>query len=86
MFCWIFLNYMSHHKNDLLQAAAVEANRIYRLFAKYNPGFEDYETVNIIGYSLGSIVAVDLLTTQSLISRRMCMKSGCLTLTRQTYF
>lgn len=56
--------YMSHYKPLLLEAAAREANRIYRLFLKFNPGFEDYGKVNVIGHSLGSVIAMDLLSSQ----------------------
>lgn len=56
--------YMSHYKPLLLEAAAREANRIYDLFLKFNPGFEEYGKVNIIGHSLGSVIAMDLLSSQ----------------------
>lgn len=59
--------YMSHHRPLLLHAAAKEANRIYRIFCKHNPGFDGdngHGNVHIIGHSLGSVIALDLLSFQ----------------------
>ncbi|KAG5357707.1 putative phospholipase [Yarrowia sp. C11] len=59
--------YMSHHRPLLLHAAATEANRIYRIFCKHNPGFDGddgHGNVHIIGHSLGSVIALDLLSFQ----------------------
>ncbi|KAG5365622.1 putative phospholipase [Yarrowia sp. B02] len=56
--------YMSHHRPLLLHAAATEANRIYRIFCKHNPGFDGEGNVHIIGHSLGSVIALDLLSFQ----------------------
>lgn len=56
--------YMSHHRPLLLHAAATEANRIYRIFCKHNPGFDGSGNVHIIGHSLGSVIALDLLSFQ----------------------
>lgn len=56
--------YMSHYKKLLVDSTAKEANRIYKLFLKHNPQFEDYGRVHIIGHSLGSVLALDILSTQ----------------------
>lgn len=59
--------YMSHHRALLLHAAATEANRIYRIFCRHNPGFDGddgFGNVHMIGHSLGSVIALDLLSFQ----------------------
>lgn len=56
--------YMSHYKGLLMESTINEANRIYKLFLKNNPGFDDYGKVHIIGHSLGSVLALDILSTQ----------------------
>lgn len=56
--------YMSHFKSHMVSATVKEANRIYKLFTKYNPGFESYGNTHIIGHSLGSAIAMDILSTQ----------------------
>ena len=49
-FCQLVLNHVTNQINDL-----------YRDFLKLNPGFEEYGKVSIIGHSLGSVIAWDLL-------------------------
>lgn len=57
--------YMSHYKKLLIKATVNEANRLYKLFLKYNPDFEDYGgRVHVIGHSLGSVLALDILSSQ----------------------
>lgn len=56
--------YMSRHKKLLVSAAAREANRVYYTFCAHNPGFEERGRVHMIGHSLGSVLAVDLLSMQ----------------------
>ncbi|ODQ68405.1 hypothetical protein NADFUDRAFT_81377 [Nadsonia fulvescens var. elongata DSM 6958] len=58
--------YMSHHKEKLLKAVIKETNRIFKLFCKYNPEFlaNKASTVNLMGHSLGSIIALDILSSQ----------------------
>lgn len=56
--------YMSHHRESILSAAAVEANRLYDLVCKFNPGFEERGSVNLIGHSLGSLIVADILSMQ----------------------
>lgn len=55
--------YMSHHKSLLVESTVKEANRIYRLFLKNNPGFDGYGKTHYwplswkchgLGYSVNS--------------------------------
>ncbi|KAK9382389.1 DDHD domain-containing protein [Kockiozyma suomiensis] len=54
--------YLSQHRPRVLHAVAAEANRIYRLWMRNNPGWTG--KVSIIGHSLGSVIAVDILSRQ----------------------
>ncbi|KAH8684902.1 DDHD domain-containing protein [Tricladium varicosporioides] len=56
--------YMSHHKPKMIQAVIAEANRVYRLWCKNNPDFQDKGRVHIIAHSLGSAMAVEVLSRQ----------------------
>ncbi|KAK3488245.1 DDHD domain-containing protein [Neurospora crassa] len=56
--------YMSHHKPKMIAALVGEANRVYRLWCKNNPGFADKGRVHLIGHSLGSAMAVEILSKQ----------------------
>lgn len=56
--------YLSHHKSKMVEAVVKEANRIYRLWVKNNPGFEDHGKVHIIAHSLGTVMALDILSNQ----------------------
>jgi hypothetical protein len=56
--------YMSHHKPRMIQALVTEANRVYRLWCKNNPEFSDQGRVHIIAHSLGSAMAVEVLSKQ----------------------
>ncbi|ROT34945.1 DDHD domain-containing protein [Sodiomyces alkalinus F11] len=56
--------YMSHHKGKMIEALVIEANRVYRLWCRNNPGFQDHGRVHLIGHSLGSAMAVDILSRQ----------------------
>ncbi|KAG9232212.1 DDHD domain-containing protein [Amylocarpus encephaloides] len=56
--------YMSHHKPRMIQAVICEANRVYRLWCKNNPEFNCEGRVHIIAHSLGSAMAVDILSEQ----------------------
>ncbi|TQV91331.1 hypothetical protein V2A60_009018 [Cordyceps javanica] len=56
--------YMSHHKNKMINALVREANRVYRLWCRNNPGFSDKGRVHLIAHSLGSVMAVDILSRQ----------------------
>ncbi|CAN8103818.1 unnamed protein product [Discula destructiva] len=56
--------YMSQHKPKMIQALVAEANRVYRLWCRNNPGFAQHGRVHLIAHSLGSIMAVDILSRQ----------------------
>ncbi|KAI9678995.1 MAG: hypothetical protein M1822_007421 [Bathelium mastoideum] len=56
--------YLSHHQPKMISAVIQEANRIYRLWCQNNPGFEQYGRVHLIAHSLGSVMAVDILSNQ----------------------
>ncbi|KID90696.1 DDHD domain protein [Metarhizium guizhouense ARSEF 977] len=56
--------YMSHHKSKMVNALVSEANRVYRLWCRNNPGFADRGRVHLIAHSLGSVMAVDILSRQ----------------------
>ncbi|KAM3471197.1 hypothetical protein MY8738_009424 [Beauveria namnaoensis] len=56
--------YMSHHKIKMITALVREANRVYRLWCRNNPGFSDKGRVHLIAHSLGSVMAVDILSRQ----------------------
>lgn len=56
--------YLSHHKPKMIEAVIREANRVYRLWCKNNPGFEESGRVHLIAHSLGSVMALDILSNQ----------------------
>ena len=56
--------YMSHHKPKMIQAVIREANRVYRLWCKNNPDFHKEGRVHVIAHSLGSVMAVEILSKQ----------------------
>ncbi|KAL5332395.1 DDHD domain-containing protein [Aspergillus crustosus] len=56
--------YLSHHKPKMIQAVVKEANRVYRLWCKNNPGFQQNGRVHLVAHSLGSAMAVDILSHQ----------------------
>jgi hypothetical protein len=56
--------YLSHHKQKMVEAVVKEANRIYRLWCHNNPEFRDKGNVHLIAHSLGSIMAMDILSQQ----------------------
>ncbi|KAI1624793.1 DDHD domain-containing protein [Exophiala viscosa] len=56
--------YMSHHKAKMTSAVVREANRVYRLWCRNNPGFEDYGRVHLVAHSLGSVMAMEILGQQ----------------------
>lgn len=59
--------YLSHHKPKMVRAVVKEANRIYRLWCQNNPGFREYGKVHLIAHSLGSVMALDILSQQPTI-------------------
>lgn len=56
--------YMSHHKGKMIKALVAEANRVYRLWCRNNAGFAEHGRVHLIGHSLGSAMALDVLSRQ----------------------
>ncbi|KAG8527509.1 uncharacterized protein KY384_007661 [Bacidia gigantensis] len=56
--------YLSHHKPKMIEAVIKEANRIYRLWCTNNPGFHEHGKVHLIAHSLGSVMALDILSNQ----------------------
>ncbi|TGZ80048.1 hypothetical protein EX30DRAFT_396620 [Ascodesmis nigricans] len=57
--------YLSHHKPKMVSAVIAEANRVYRLWCRNNPGFDKHGRVHIIAHSLGSAIAMDILSRQA---------------------
>lgn len=60
--------YMSHHKPKMIQALVDEANRVYRLWCRNNPEFLHNGRVHMIAHSLGSVMALEILSNQPDIS------------------
>jgi len=56
--------YMSRHKPKMIAALVGEANRVYRLWCRNNPGFAERGRVHMIGHSLGSAMALEVLSQQ----------------------
>ncbi len=56
--------YLSHHKEKMTAAVIKEANRVYRLWCRNNPGFQEQGRVHLIAHSLGSVMALDILSQQ----------------------
>ena len=56
--------YLSHHKPKMIKAVVKEANRIYRLWCKNNIGFQEHGRVHLLAHSLGSVMALDILSQQ----------------------
>lgn len=56
--------YMSHHKEKMTSAVIREANRVYRLWCRNNPGFREIGRVHLIAHSLGSVMAMEILSNQ----------------------
>lgn len=52
------------HHPKMVSACIHEANRIYRLWCQNNPGFSEWGRVHIIAHSLGSVMAMDILSDQ----------------------
>lgn len=52
------------HHPKMVSACIQEANRIYRLWCQNNPGFSEWGRVHIIAHSLGSVMAIDILSDQ----------------------
>lgn len=59
------------HKGKMIQAVVGEANRVYRLWCSNNPGFRENGRVHLICHSLGSVMAVEVLSNQPTSVPRM---------------
>jgi hypothetical protein len=66
--------YMSHHKPKMIEAVVYEANRVYGLWCQNNPKFHEEGRVHIIAHSLGSAMALDILTQQPTIPPHIDLK------------
>lgn len=60
--------YMSRHKPKMISALVGEANRVYRLWCRNNPGFSQNGRCHMIGHSLGSAMALEILSKQPTIT------------------
>ena len=56
--------YMSNRQEHILSTVVKEANRVYNEWCKNTPGFREKGRVHIIGHSLGSVIAMDILSQQ----------------------
>ena len=56
--------YLSHHRAKMIEAVIHEANRVYRTWCLNNPGFHENGRVHIVAHSLGSVMALDVLSKQ----------------------
>ncbi|KAK8843436.1 hypothetical protein IAR55_007093 [Kwoniella newhampshirensis] len=56
--------FMSHHRQKMIEAVCLQANRLYRLWIARNPDFEQNGRVHIIGHSLGSALVTHILSNQ----------------------
>lgn len=56
--------YMSQHKPKMVASLVKEANRVYRLWCRNNPGFSEKGRVHLIAHSLGTVMSVDVLSRQ----------------------
>ena len=57
--------YLSRHRKKMIDSVISELNRTYRLFCRRNPDFEKRGgRVSLIGHSLGSALAADILSAQ----------------------
>ena len=56
--------YLSHHKPKMVEAVVTEANRVYRLWCLNNPGFHESGRCHLLCHSLGSVMALDILSKQ----------------------
>ncbi|MCJ1327095.1 hypothetical protein MMC10_003761 [Thelotrema lepadinum] len=56
--------YMSNRQEGILSTVVKEANRVYNEWCKHTPGFREKGRVHIVGHSLGSVIAMDILSQQ----------------------
>ena len=69
--------YLSHHKPKMIEAVVLEANRVYQLWCTHNPGFRENGRVHLIAHSLGSVMCLDILSSQpTKLPRSLYLKAG----------
>ncbi|KAI1748495.1 DDHD domain-containing protein [Xylaria castorea] len=56
--------YMSQHKPKMVASLVKEANRVYRLWCRNNPGFSERGRVHLIAHSLGTVMSIEVLSRQ----------------------
>ncbi|KAI8976087.1 DDHD domain-containing protein [Pilobolus umbonatus] len=67
VFMDIPLYFTSRYHDQMISVAAQEINRVYKLFIDRNPDFlGNNGQVSVIGHSLGSLLAFDIMTAQPL--------------------
>ncbi|WVO15288.1 hypothetical protein L204_102944 [Cryptococcus depauperatus] len=57
--------FMSRHRQRMIEAVCLEANKLYRLWIARHPDFERRGRVHIIGHSLGSALVAHILSNQA---------------------
>ena len=68
--------YLSHHRPKMIEAVVKEANRVYRLWCLNNPGFQQNGRVHVLAHSLGSVMAIDILSKQpTTLPKQLDLKS-----------
>jgi hypothetical protein len=56
--------FMSRHRQKMIEAVCVQANRLYRLWVARHPEFDKQGRVHMIGHSLGSCLLGQILSSQ----------------------
>ncbi|GFZ43062.1 hypothetical protein JCM24511_00780 [Saitozyma sp. JCM 24511] len=56
--------FMSQHRQKMIEAVCIQANRLYRLWLARNPDFEKRGRLHLIGHSLGSALLAHILSNQ----------------------
>lgn len=74
--------YMSKHKPRMIHALVAEANRVYRRWCQNNPGFSDRGRVHLIAHSLGSAMALDILSHQPTYVPKLDLSSPSVDISR----
>lgn len=74
--------YMSKHKPRMIHALVAEANRVYRRWCQNNPGFSERGRVHLIAHSLGSAMALDILSHQPTYAPELDLSSPPLEISR----
>ena len=68
------------HRSDMLTAAIQEMNRVYALFMERHPSFlADGGKIHIVGHSLGSLIASDILCHHSYTKHQLNLNDTMLT-------